>query len=176
MKLVAQVKLVVEKEHLDALTRTLATMNQAANEVSSVAWQHRVFLRIPLRRTCYYEVRSQFGLGAQATQSVIRKVADSYKLDRNTRREFCLDGAVTYDDRMLSWNQGSRTVSIWTVDGRITIPFVGGERQLKLLTLRKGESDLVLRDGKFFVFATCDEQEPKALYSDRQEWSRTTRS
>jgi len=45
------------------LVRTLATMNSASNEVSSVAWQHRVFSRIPLRRTCYYEVRSQFGLG-----------------------------------------------------------------------------------------------------------------
>ncbi|HVB00037.1 MAG TPA: transposase [Acidimicrobiales bacterium] len=167
MKLVSQVKLVVEKEHLDVLTRTLATMNQAANEVSSVAWQHRVFSRIPLRRTCYYEVRSQFGLGAQATQSVIRKVADAYKLDKNTRREFRLDGAVTYDDRMLSWNQDSRTVSIWTVSGRITVAFVGGARQLKLLTLRKGESDLVLRDGRFFLFATCDEQEPSAVYSGK---------
>ena len=167
MKLVSQVKLVVEKEHLDVLTRTLATMNQAANEVSSVAWQHRVFSRIPLRRTCYYEIRSQFGLGAQATQSVIRKVADAYKLDKNTRREFRLDGAVTYDDRMLSWNLDSRTVSIWTVSGRGTAAFVGGARQLKLLTLRKGESDLVLRDGKFFLFATCDEQEPRAVYSGK---------
>ena len=167
MKLVAQVKLVVESGHAGVLARTLATMNQAANEVSGVAWQHRVFSRIPLRRTCYYEIRAQFGLGAQAAQSVIRKVADAYKVDKKVRREFRLDGAVTFDDRMLSWNMDSRTVSIWTVEGRITVPFVGGERSLKLLILRKGESDLVLRDGRFFLFATCDEQEPEALYSGK---------
>jgi IS605 OrfB family transposase len=164
MKLVAQVKLVVEKEHVDVLTRTLAIMNQAANEVSSVAWQHRVFSRVGLQRVCYHEVKDVFGLGAQAAIHVTRKVSDAYKLDKNTRREFRLDGAVTYDDRMLSWNLDSRTISIWTVSGRVSVPFVGGERSLKLLTFRKGETDLIFRDGMWFLSATCDEQEPEALF------------
>ncbi|MEU5848647.1 hypothetical protein [Saccharopolyspora shandongensis] len=28
-------------------------------------------------------------------------------------------GARAYDDRCLSWNYGTQTVSIWTLDGRI---------------------------------------------------------
>ena len=164
MKLVAQVKLLVSEEHVDVFVRTLATMNSAANEVSSVAWGKRVFSRVGLQRVCYHEMKRAFGLGAQAAIHVTRKVADSYKFDKLVRREFRLDGAVTYDDRMLSWNIDQRTVSIWTIDGRVMIPFVCGERQLKLLACRKGESDLVLRDGMFFLYATCDAEEPEALY------------
>jgi IS605 OrfB family transposase len=165
MKLVSQAKLVVKEEHADVLFRTLTTMNRAANEVSSVAWDKRVFSRVGLQRVCYHALRSDFGLGAQAAIHVTRKVADSYKLDKKTRRQFRLDGAVTYDDRMLSWNLDARTVSIWTVEGRVSVPFVAGERQLKLLSQRKGESDLMFRDGNFYLLATCEEDEPEAVYT-----------
>ncbi len=56
-----------------------------------------------------------------------------------------------------------RTVSIWTVNGRLRIPFVCGERQLELLQTRQGESDLGLYKGMFFLSATCEVAEPKPL-------------
>jgi transposase len=51
-----------------------------------------------------------------------------------------------------------RTVSIWTVAGRLGgIRFRCSPAQLaRLRGYRQGESDLVHRDGKWFLYATCD--------------------
>ncbi|CAM5532613.1 putative transposase IS891/IS1136/IS1341 domain-containing protein OS=Streptomyces griseorubiginosus OX=67304 GN=DWG14_02908 PE=4 SV=1 [Streptomyces griseorubiginosus] len=59
---------------------------------------------------------------------------------------------------MLSWQMPDRTVSVWTTYGRIkNVAFTGSAEQLTTLELyRKGESDLVLRDGMWFLFATCE--------------------
>ena len=52
----------------------------------------------------------------------------------------------------------ARTVSIWTTAGRLGgIPFRCSETQfVTLSTYRRGESDLVCRDGKWFLFGTVD--------------------
>lgn len=59
------------------------------------------------------------------------------------------EGAQPYDDRMLSWQTGERTVSVWTLSGRMkSVAFTASPEQLARLTLyRKGESDLLYRDG-----------------------------
>jgi IS605 OrfB family transposase len=85
---------------------------------------------------------------------LISKGADAYTLDRDRPRNFSLHGAVAYDTRILRYVQSS--VSIWTVDGRERIPFVCGERQRRLLAGQRGESDLVYRDGRWYLFATCE--------------------
>ena len=54
-------------------------------------------------------------------------------------------------------------MSIWTVNGRLRIPFVGGERQSEMLQTRQGESDLGLYKGLFFLSATCEVDEPKPI-------------
>ncbi|MGN9847582.1 RNA-guided endonuclease InsQ/TnpB family protein, partial [Nonomuraea sp. H19] len=56
----------------------------------------------------------------------------------------------------------ARTISIWTVTGRVkNIAFTGSDAQLAMLTAyRRGESDLVRRDGMWFLLATCDLPEP----------------
>ena len=59
-----------------------------------------------------------------------------------------------------------QTVSIWTVNGRLRIPFVCGERQLEMLQTRQGESDLGLYKGLFFLSATCEVDEPKPINVD----------
>ncbi|WP_329327738.1 transposase [Streptomyces mirabilis] len=71
---------------------------------------------------------------------------------------FRLQGAQPYDDRMLSWQIPNRTVSIWTVAGRIkNVAFTASPEQLATLALyRKGESDLLQRDGMWFLNATCE--------------------
>ena len=168
MHLIAQVKL-LPSNGLDKgqLHLTLHTMNVAANEVSSAAWEHRVFSRVGLQRLCYRVIRERYRLSAQATIHVTRKVADAYKKDKRTERHFREDGAVTFDDRILSWKLDSGTVSIWTLAGRLAVPFAAGEASLKLLALRKGESDLVFRDGNFYLLATCVEDEPEAHFSGK---------
>ncbi|MCF2435507.1 hypothetical protein LV779_16635 [Streptomyces thinghirensis] len=59
---------------------------------------------------------------------------------------------------MLSWQLTERTVSVWTTGGRMkNVVFTASPEQLATLALhRKGESDLVHRDGKWFLNATCE--------------------
>ncbi|GIL24650.1 MAG: transposase [Bacteroidota bacterium] len=162
MKLIAQVKLQPEPGQTELLRLTLETANAAANYVSEVAWETKTFRQYDLHRACYYTVRERYELSAQMTVRMIAKVADAYKLDRKYQRRFHPHGSIAYDERILTWKLSAQTVSIWTVAGRQTIPFVAGERQLALLLSMQGEADLVYRRGEFYLYQTCEVEEPPA--------------
>ena len=163
MKLIAQIKLLPTPEQADALKRTLEAANTACNWVSQRAWQTQTFKHYDLQHLCYKDIRAKFDISAQVAVRVISKVADAYKLDRKPQRAFKPLGSIAYDDRILSWHMKDSTVSIWTVEGRLRIPFVCGERQRELLQTRQGESDLALFRGRFFLAATCEVEEPKPI-------------
>ncbi|MGW4239241.1 RNA-guided endonuclease InsQ/TnpB family protein [Streptomyces sp. NPDC004749] len=187
MKTVAQVKLVPDAVQASALERTLRTVNDAANWVSEVAFEHGVPREYELRKHTYAELKAR-GLGAQAAQHVIKKVRDAYttlkaniragNLGREGSRRrrkaeskpvaFRPEAAQPYDDRCLSWQYDQRTVSIWSVDGRVrSVPFVCSADALKLLQAhRQGESDLIARDGVFYLVATCDVPEAERYEPD----------
>jgi putative transposase len=71
---------------------------------------------------------------------------------------------------MLSWQIEARRVSIWTVAGRLKdVAIIAGPDQLATLAVyRRGESDLVRRDGMWFLYATCEvpDVEPNAAPMD----------
>ena len=163
MKLIAQVKLLPTPEQADALRHTLEQANAACQFVSDTGWETRTFRQYDLHHKCYRAVREQFGLSAQVAVRAIAKVADAYKLERKTKRTFKTTGSIAYDDRILSWRLQDHSVSIWTVNGRLHISFVCGERQLELLQTRQGESDLGMFKGMFFLSATCEVDEPKPI-------------
>lgn len=160
MKLVAKVKLLPSHSQANALTGTLETANAACDYVSGQAWEAQTFGQFALHRMVYYDVRSRFGLSAQVVVRLISKVVDSYKIDRAAKRTFRPHGGITYDSRILSWKMEKSQVNIWTVEGRLSVPFVCGPRQRELLQGQRGESDLCLIDGQFYLFATCDWDEP----------------
>ncbi|MEV4106076.1 transposase [Nonomuraea sp. NPDC049695] len=174
VKLVVQVKLLPTPEQAEALEATLHQLNQAANQVSQLAFHTRTFQIFGLRRRVYGELKAA-GLGAQQAQHVIKKVVDAYttlrglirngRLTGGRRRQatskpiaFRAEAAHPFDDRCLSWLHDARTVSIWTVRGRVkNIAFTGSPTQLKTLAAyRRGESDLLLRDGVWYLLATCE--------------------
>ena len=161
MKLIAQVKLLPTPEQAVALKRTLELANAACDFVSKQAWQSKTFKQYDLHHLCYRDVREKFALSAQMVVRCIAKVADAYKLDKDTRRKFKPTGSIAYDDRIVSWRISDSTISIWTVEGRLRIPFVCGERQRELLNRRRGESDLVFFRDKFFLSAMCEVEEPE---------------
>jgi putative transposase len=69
-------------------------------------------------------------------------------------------GAMTYDERFLSFKDCHR-VSLLTVSlGRILIPYVFGEYQAANLARIRGQCDLVYRDDQFFLCCTIEFQEP----------------
>jgi len=161
MKLTAKVKLLPTPEQADLLKSTLETANAACNTISEQAWEHKTFRQFPLHKLTYYAVREHFPLSAQVVVHCISKVADAYKADRRARRTFKLQGAVSFDNRSLTWRPDKSEVSIWALGGRQSIPYVGGDRQRELLIHQRGESDLALIGGKFYLFATCDVETPE---------------
>ncbi|KKD05292.1 RNA-guided endonuclease InsQ/TnpB family protein [Streptomyces sp. WM6386] len=181
-----QVKVMPDAVQAPALEHTLPAINKAANWVSATGFE-RFGLKASvreLRKLCYGELKA-LGFGAQAAQHIIKRVADAstslragiragrFGPEGSKRRRkaeskpvaFRPHAAHTYDDRCLSWNYDAQTVSIWTLDGRIKdVPFACSPEALKALAEhRKGESDLVFRDGKWFLIATLDLPEPEAF-------------
>jgi putative transposase len=163
MRLIAQVKLQPTEAQANSLKRTLRATNGAANYTSQQAWDTRTFSRVALQKLVYSQIRSDYGLSAQTACLTVRKVADAYKLDKKTERTFRPYGSIAYDDRILAYRLDNNTVSIWTLDSRERIPFVCGEHQLAILGGQRGESDLVLRDGEFYLLATCDVEEAPVI-------------
>jgi IS605 OrfB family transposase len=160
VKLVAQVKLVPTQEQREYLKKTLQAVNHAANKVSEGAFASKTFKRFDLHQQWYQTIRTETGLTAQIVALLFAKVADAYKLDTLTQRTFRPHGAISYDSRILRYILDKKKVSIWTVAGREHIPFVCGEYQTKLLEGQRGESDLVLVDGEFYLMAVCDVEDP----------------
>lgn len=156
MKLTATVKLLPTDEQRQLLFATLERANAACNYISEVAWEVQQFGRVPVHRLTYAGAREHFELSAQLAVRCIGKVVDAYKLDKKTKRQFQKLGAVPYDERILNWRLSKSEVSIWVLGGRETIPFVTGEHQRYLLQYQQGESDLVYRKGKFYLYTTCD--------------------
>ncbi|WP_327425882.1 RNA-guided endonuclease InsQ/TnpB family protein [Streptomyces sp. NBC_01236] len=178
MKLVVQVKLLPTAAQGAALEATLRACNEAATWASKVAFEKDVKKNFALREHTYGEIKARWGLGAQAAQHVIKKTCDAYATlkanlragnlgrpgSKRRRRAvekpivFRPEGAQPYDDRMLSWQIPERRISVWTVSGRVKdVAFTASPEQLATLALyRRGESDLVCRDGMWFLLATCE--------------------
>ena len=160
MKLIAPVKLSTTPEQSLALLQTMEQANAACNTLSAWAWENKTFGQYAMHKERYGAMRAESGLTAQVVVRCISKVADAYKLDCETPREFRSRSAITYDDRILRWYVERRTVSIWTVAGRMTLTFSCGEPQRELLKSRQGESDLVYQNGEWFLLPTCNVEEP----------------
>ncbi|TQN30347.1 IS605 OrfB family transposase [Haloactinospora alba] len=155
--------------------------------MSEVAFERGVPREYELRKHTYAELKAR-GLGAQAAQHVIKKVRDADTTltaniragnlgapgsKRRRRAEstpiaFRPEAAQPYDDRCLSWQYDRRTVSLWTTAGRIkNVRFAcSAEALTRLQQHRQGESDLIERDGVFYLIATCEVPEGEQYEPD----------
>jgi IS605 OrfB family transposase len=161
MKLTLQIKLIPESNQDKSLIATIKKCNEACNSISDIAWKAEIFNQYKLQRIVYRNIKNTFCLTAQAVVRCISKVSDSYKLNKKTKIIFKPLGAVTYDSRILSYCIDKRTVSVWSVDGRLKIPFVCHNQ--KYLPYIKGEADLVAKNGKFYLFQTVEIPEDNIL-------------
>jgi IS605 OrfB family transposase len=187
MKIVVQVKLMPDAVQAPVLGATLHTVNDRANRVSEVAFARGVPREYELRKHTYAELKAA-GLGAQAAQHTIKKVCDAYitlranlragnlgKPGSKRRRKaeskpvvFRPEAAHPFDDRCLSWQYDAQTVSIWTTAGRLkNVRFACSADALKTLReYRKGESDLIERDGVLYLIAVCEVPEAEQYEPD----------
>ncbi|WP_211228520.1 RNA-guided endonuclease InsQ/TnpB family protein [Glycomyces tenuis] len=139
-----------------------------------MAYRHGVPREYALRQHTYTSLKDR-GLGSQIAQLIIKKTCHAYatiagliKAGRLAGKRaaqatskpvvFRPEAAQAFDDRCLSWQHDARTVSIWTTRGRMRgIAFTGHVDHLKLLERhRQGETDLVCREGTWYLLATVD--------------------
>ncbi|MEU0076067.1 transposase [Streptomyces sp. NPDC006332] len=183
MKLVVQVKLLPTPEQASVLEATLHACNRAADHVSRTAFEQGLYGRNELQKLVYTDIKATFGLSAQPAVRAIKKTVDAYAtLQANltagnlgkpgSKRRLKATGtpiafrpgaAQPFDDRCLSWQHDARTVSIWTVEGRLkNLRYTGHVDQLKtLVQYRRGESDLICRGGRWYLMATCEVPDPE---------------
>lgn len=165
-----------------SLDATLRACNLAATQVAVMAHERDVRNVYDLRALTYQQVRDQ-GIASQAAQHVIKKVVDAMKTKRANLRagnygekdsprylrvqaspvRFRPLGAQPFDARNLSWDHQQRTVSIWTVDGRVKdIGYIARPEALTLLAgHRIKESDLTFVRGHWYLHAVIDLPEPE---------------
>jgi IS605 OrfB family transposase len=159
------------------------TCNHAASWLSRRMHGARLHRMHDVQKLSYAELRVHFGLSAQSAIRVIAKVADAYAALRanlaggnygppGSERRRKIEGlpvvfrplaAQPFDARCLSWQVPDEvgraaTVSIRTVAGRLkNVPILGNPKQLMLLRTHViGETDLICRDGKWFLHATVE--------------------
>ena len=184
MKRVIRVKLQPDAAAADSLKRTLSTCNEAADFAARAYREQKAEGKRTLQRMIYPELKAR-GLSAQPALLVISKVAGAYAtLSANLKAgnygkkdsdrckaiesksvTFRPTAAQPFDDRCLSWQHQARTVSIWSIDGRLkNVPFTGKPEHLALLASnRKGETDLMFEGGNYYLLATIDEPAPEIL-------------
>jgi IS605 OrfB family transposase len=166
MKLIANIQLKPTPEQAKSLRDTLERCNAACNEISRRGREVGKTRKYDLQTLLYRSIRGKFDLTAQAVIRCIGKVADAYATQKALKREgllrFRKHAAQPYDDRIFRFVSDDN-VSIWTLSGRQKIPFVCGERQRILLSHRKGEVDLMLVRGKWYLACVCDVADPDQI-------------
>jgi putative transposase len=191
VKQVVKVRMLPTGEQAAALEATLSTCNEAASWLSAGMHAEHLHRKQDAQKLFYAELKGRFGLSAQPAIRVIGKVADAYATlranidagnygppgsDKRTKVAatpigFRADAAQPFDARCLSWQirdtvgTGEATVSIWTTAGRCKgIRILAAPRDLVMLRTRPiGETDLICRDGKWFLYATVEAPEAPLL-------------
>jgi putative transposase len=153
-------KLAPTAEQADLLGATMRVCNAAADHAAGVAFELRTANKIALQKVVYADLRRQFGLSAQMAIRAIAKACEAYKRDKSIQPRFRPDGAVQYDQRMLTW-KGRDAVSILTLTGRIIVPVGYQGRWTKVPdTVVRGQADLIHRDGNWYIAVVIDVPEP----------------
>src|SRR5207244_8020873 len=123
MKLTLQLQLLPTAEQKTDLLATMERFNQAATFAAEQGFAARAFGQVALHRLCYRALRERFGLSAQMAVRAIAKAVETFRRDKSRCPAFRKYGAVTYDERVLSF-KGQTEVSLWGLAGRHRMPFV----------------------------------------------------
>ena len=171
------VKLLPEPDVAAELLLTLRKCNEASNLVAAHARAEGKYRKYDLHHSLYGQLKS-LGFPAQLSVRAIGKAADAYTTlaanlrsgrygrtgsPRRTRIEnkpvvFSATAAQPFDRNCLTWNHEQGTVSIRAFSRRIRdIAFTGRSSDLALIAAHgKGETDLIYRDGSFYLAASVD--------------------
>jgi IS605 OrfB family transposase len=159
MKLTVQLQLLPTAAQATLLLATIRRVNEAATFAARLAFAASVFSQPSVHKLAYFEIRERFKLSAQLAIRAVGKAVECFARDKAVCPLFRPDGAVTYDQRNLSF-KGLDKVSLATLTGRQVVALVYGDNQRERFHRIKGQCDLVHRAGKFYLLATVDLPEP----------------
>jgi len=166
MKTTLQVKLLPTPEQRILLLDTMRAFNAACTWIAAYAFEHRCASKFALQKVLYQEIRQRFGLSAQLAIRAIAKVVEAYKRDKAQLLAFRPDGAIVYDERILSF-KGLEYASLTVLVGRAVIPMQMGDYQKVQWSRAKGQADLVVMKGAFYLLVTLDTPEAPPIVPKR---------
>nr|WP_319507138.1 transposase [uncultured Methanolobus sp.] len=157
-----KVKLYPDEYQHKALLETMERFNEACNYVSKIAWSTHTFGKVGIQKIVYYDVRDKYHLSAQMVVRAVGKVAESYRIDKTCLHEFRKQGAIVYDQRILTF-KATDEISILTLEGRERIKIKYGEyRQLDMERVR-GQADLIYHNNTFYLMVVVDVPDAKPI-------------
>jgi len=147
----------------------MEAFNAACDEIAETCFAQQSASKYTIQTLVYHTIREKYGLSAQLCIRAIAKTCEAYKLNKKVQPKFKKHGSITYDSRILTFkglHSEFPQVSLTTLDGRRTFNlkiaayFAGRTNRVQ------GQVDLVYRDDKFFLYATCDMPEETPLEPD----------
>ena len=167
MILVVTTKLLPTPEQANVPLSTMERVNEACNWLAEKAFKEKTADKYRLHHAFYRDLREKFGLSAEMAVRTIGKVCDTYKQNRKVQPVFKPHGSIAYDQRILSFKAMDR-VSIRVLEKRLLIPFVVGDYFRARLEGKRGQSDLVLKKGKWYLYVTVEV--PEEAQITPKEW------
>ena len=155
MKLTLQLRLLPAPDQKADLLATMERFNEAASFAAKVGFEAGGYGQVTIHELAYKEIRDRFGLSAQLAVRAIAKAVECFQRDKAKCPVFKPRSAVCYDQRVLSF-KGLTTVSLWSLSGLLLIPFICGAYQKDRQGRIKGQTDLVYRQGKFYLLCTIE--------------------
>jgi putative transposase len=149
------VKVETTLEQANVLHKTMHQFNAACNDIAETAFQMHLANKIELQKTVYYPIRERYNLSAQMAVRAISKTVEAYKRDKSIKPAFDLNGAMPYDQRILSW-KGLDRVSLLTLDGRLILPIRICKYQAPKMIQPRGQVDLLFKDNAFYLAVVVD--------------------
>jgi IS605 OrfB family transposase len=153
-------KLDPDRAQAGSLGRSMHKFNAACSRIAETAFALRCANKRRLQKIVYRGIREEFGLSSQMAIRAIAKTCAAYKRDKDIVPKFRPDGAVPYDQRILSW-RGTESVSILTLDGRIVVPVKMGHWQRENFRNVRGQAQLISKRGRFYLTVMTENPEPK---------------
>ena len=157
------IKLSPNPEQYQSLLETMERFNEACNYISQLAFENHTASRVRLHHLAYRYLREHYGLSAQMAVRVVGKVVEQYRRDKTRLHVFKPHSAMVYDSHILAF-KGLDKVSILTLSGRLIIPTRIGEYQTARINTVVKETDLILRNGIFYLAVVVDV--PEASHDD----------
>jgi hypothetical protein len=85
------------------------------NFISAISFDKKIFNSYKLHKEVYELVREKFSSPSQLTIKAIKRVCDSYKINKNNIHSFNKYSSIEYDARMLTW-KGLSEASLSTLE------------------------------------------------------------